>query len=343
MLNANDMLYGTTSLGGGGSCSRSRGCGAVFSLSLTGKYATLYGFPNSLAGEYPNTGLTDAGGTLYGTTWEGGSAGDGTVFSLSTSGQENTLYSFTGESDGASPAGDLIYVNGNLYGTAAGGGRCSWCGTVYEITTSGSVTVLHDFPSKLGDGDNPSSGLTAVHGKMYGTTYGGALGTIYSITTSGTEKVLYAFLGGAGGQFPHGLTNVNGTLFGTAGGGSKNDGIAYSATTTGKTKILYSFAGGTDGSNPVGDLVDNNGILYGVTSSGGGTGCGGSGCGTIFSLTTSGTEKVLYSFSGGSAGADPDSTLVLAKGALYGTTLYGGDGGKLDCKSGCGVAFSLSL
>ena len=79
--------------------------------------------------------------------------------------------------------------------------------------------------------------------------------------------------------------------------------------------VLYSFTGGTDGSTPVAGLVqDAQGNLYSTTYEGGGTGCGGSGCGTVFKLDTSGKETVLYSFTGtGGDGANPLAGLVLAR------------------------------
>src|ERR1039458_3780536 len=62
------------------------------------------------------------------------------------------------------------------------------------------------------------------------------------------------------------------------------------------------------------------------------------GGGTVFELTPSAggwTEKIIYSFTGGSDGGLPDSLLLGQDGNLYGTTYYGGDGG------GGGVIFQL--
>jgi hypothetical protein len=51
-------------------------------------------------------------------------------------------------------------------------------------------------------------------------------------------------------------------------------------------------------------------------------------CGTIFTITTAGVEKVIYSFKGGSKdGWTPFSSLVRDfSGNLYGTTHHGGSG-----------------
>ena len=51
---------------------------------------------------------------------------------------------------------------------------------------------------------------------------------------------------------------------------------------------------------------------------------GGKGDGTVFSISTTGTEKVLYRFRGNKDGANPSASLIAVKGLLYGTTEYGG-------------------
>jgi len=85
--------------------------------------------------------------------------------------------------------------------------------------------------------------------------------------------------------------------------------------------VLYTFTGSSDGKNPFGGVVqDAIGNLYGTTEFG-----GSSGSGVVFELDNSGTETVLYSFTGGSDGAYPFSTLLRdATGNLYGTALKGG-------------------
>jgi uncharacterized repeat protein (TIGR03803 family) len=67
------------------------------------------------------------------------------------------------------------------------------------------------------------------------------------------------------------------------------------------------------------------GNLYGTTFAGGSYVCSG-GCGTVFKLTPSGTETVLYRFTGGD-GANPTAGLIAdASGNLYGTTNGSGSG-----------------
>jgi uncharacterized repeat protein (TIGR03803 family) len=193
---------------------------------------------------------------------------------------------------------------------------------------SGSYQELYAFHPRR-DGIHPAAGLLNVRGTLYGTTTAGGFsrnGTIYSISTSGVEKVLYRFRGGSDGSDPRsGLIDVKGRLYGTTeNGGSSNDGTVYSVSLSGREKVLYAFKGGADGANPQAGLVDVNGVLYGTTFDDGGTGCAG-GCGTVFSLSTSGQETVLHSFSGGfTDGGRPDSALVDVNGVLYGTTESGG-------------------
>jgi uncharacterized repeat protein (TIGR03803 family) len=108
-----------------------------------------------------------------------------------------------------------------------------------------------------------------------------------------------------------------------------------------KYKTLYQFTDGHDGGQPSAGLTfDHNGNLYGTTCCGGDSS---QGDGTVFELTRSDkgwTESVLYSFSGGKDGADPDASVIFdANGNLYGTTANGGNS---NCSFGCGVVFQLT-
>jgi uncharacterized repeat protein (TIGR03803 family) len=101
---------------------------------------------------------------------------------------------------------------------------------------------------------------------------------------------------------------------------------------------VYSFTGGTDGGDPATPLTfDNAGNAYGTTAAGGDFDLG-----TVFMLTPTGQETVLYSFTGGSDGQDPHGGVTLdSAGNLYGTTVAGGSGG-LCAGDGCGVVFELT-
>jgi uncharacterized repeat protein (TIGR03803 family) len=188
------------------------------------------------------------------------------------------------------------------------------------------------------NGDSPTASLIDVNGTLYGTTEGGGtsgLGTVFSITAGGTEKVLHSFGTGSDGSSPHAsLINVKGTLYGTTvAGGTNGAGTVFSITRGGTEKVLYSFRGGhggSDGADPAASLIEVKGTLYGTTAFGGvysSYNCY-YGCGTVFTITPSGTETVLHSFGNGTDGAQPVASLIEINGTLYGTTLYGGADGQ---------------
>jgi uncharacterized repeat protein (TIGR03803 family) len=352
VIDKRGRLYGTT-YGGG-----SFGGGAAFALNLNTRAETvLYSFCSALNctdGENPVASLIDVKGTLYGTTQGGGSTGAGTAFAVDAkTGAETVLYTFCSQSncaDGQNPNPALIKVDGTLYGTTvAGGAYCGnghgGCGTVYSLDpNTGAETVLHSFGNGA-DGQHPDAGLIAVNGILYGTTGGGGstdnctdgCGTVFSVDPStSTEKVLYSFVAGADGANPAAdLIYENGMLYGATinGGGTACNGygcgtvFSINPNTDGE-HVLYSFCSQkscTDGTNPSASLITSNGKLYRTTSAGGGSGCNGSGCGTVFSISlTTGAEKVLYSFSGGTDGANPEDGLIEVNGILYGTTFDGG-------------------
>ncbi|MGB8909032.1 MAG: choice-of-anchor tandem repeat GloVer-containing protein [Candidatus Cybelea sp.] len=345
LIDVTGTLYGTTPAGG------ANGEGTVFAITTSGKETVLYSFGSGSGdGGHPAAGLTDVNGMLYGTTSGGGAGNQGTVFSITTSGAETVLHSFGSSGDGSYPYAGLTHVNGTLYGTTEEGGYYT-DGTVFSITTTGKEAVLHSFGDS-GDGAEPQADLINVNGTLYGTTFrGGAncdrsrglCGTVFSTTTSGTESVLHTFGKGSDGRLLRaGLINVKGRLYGTTqAGGKHDDGTVFSITTAGNEAVLHSFGGSGDAADPLAGLSNLKGTLYGTTYDGGGNGCfNGLGCGTVFSVTTTGTERVLYSFLGGSDGASPQARLINVNGTLYGTTSRGG----AHClkHGGCGAVFTLS-
>ncbi|HEV3091557.1 MAG TPA: choice-of-anchor tandem repeat GloVer-containing protein [Candidatus Cybelea sp.] len=374
LISANGTFYSSTEQGGGSGCQSGDGCGTVFSLSAAGAENVLYSFQGKPDGQYAKGGVVELNGVFYGTTQAGGQNGLGTFFKVTASGKETVLHSFgaavKGGYDGIDPYSGLIYVKaeGKFYGTTLEGGTGSCyggCGVIFSVTPSGKETVLHNLAGGE-DGDFPTASLLYSNGQLYGTTEiggggGGSActntssapvgcGTIFSLSTSGKEKVLYAFTGGSDGAFPStALIDINGTLYGTASGGGGNAkcggcGTVFSLSASGAFKALYSFAGAPkDGSTPLGGLTNVNGVLYGTTNQGGASSkCkpyGLTGCGAIFSVTTSGKEKMVYSFKDGQDGADPVETLLYSNGVLYGTTHNGGGG---SCSNGCGTVFSFS-
>jgi uncharacterized repeat protein (TIGR03803 family) len=111
------------------------------------------------------------------------------------------------------------------------------CGTVFEITPAGTLTVVHSFDKS--DGEYPAAPLIqATNGTFYGTTiYGGApgpcyisCGTIFSIIPGGTLTTLHSF-DDTDGENPGGglIQATNGTFYGTtSAGGASNGGTIFS-------------------------------------------------------------------------------------------------------------------
>jgi len=344
-------FYGTTLEGG------TYNAGTVFKITPSGTLITLHTFcsqPNCTDGHAPWGGLVQAtDGNFYGTTE--GSVGNvyGTVFSITPNGILTTLHTFEGSpADGAVPYAALVQgADGNLYGTTQAGGAnqscIEGCGTVFKITSSGTLTTLYSFCSQLNcaDGGQPLAGLVqATDGSFYGTTtLGGANndGTVFKITSSGTLTMLYSFCSQAncadGNSSNTGLVQgIDGNLYGVAVlGGANNAGTVFKITPTGSLTTLYSFDG-THGASPEGTLVQaTDGNFYGTTQDGGANGVG-----AIYEITPSGTLTTLYSFCSlphCDDGDSPFAGLVQAtNGNLYGTTPQGG------VNSGYGTVFSLT-
>lgn len=252
---------------------------------------------------------------------------------------ETVLYAFKTAPDGEYPFDRLISVKGTLYGTTNSGGSNTSFGTIFSMTAAGTEKTIYNFCSKSGctDGASPYAGLLHINGSFYGTTEAGGSsgnGTVFSIA-SGKEKVLHSFTGNDG-QNPQGdLIAINGTLYGTTNGGGANGiGTVFSVDpSSGAETVLHSFAGAVnDGSRPAAGLLNFHGTLYGTTSTGGSNSGG-----TVFSITTSGKEKIIYSFGGKSGDAgSPYGGLIAIKDTLYGTTQYGGG-------SNNGTVFSVTV
>jgi uncharacterized repeat protein (TIGR03803 family) len=188
-------FYGTTNQGG------AHNGGTVFRVTAAGTLTTIYTFcarTGCLDGFYPATGLIQAtDGNFYGTTTSGGHAACdvgytcGTIFKITPAGILTTLHAFD-RIDGRGPSILIQATDGNFYGETASGGdgkACFMgCGTVFRITSAGTLTTLYNFD--LTDGVGPGGGLVqATSGVFYGTTnHGGArcaeqgCGTVYALS-----------------------------------------------------------------------------------------------------------------------------------------------------------------
>ena len=252
--------------------------GTVFQVTCDGTLTTLasfvagtYGYPS---GAYPEAALTQGNdGNFYGTTAPS-DADDGTIFQVTTNGTLTTLtsFSFTGTNGETGKAALTLGKDGNFYGTTGGGGSGN-AGTIFQVTTSGTLTTMVSFSGT--NGASPVAALTLGNdGNFYGTTEGGgsgSVGTLFRVTTNGTLTTMVSFYGTNGANPEAALTLGNdGNFYGTtASGGSWNAGTIFQITTSGTLTTLVSF-NRTNGANPTAALIlGNDGNFYGITPGGG--------------------------------------------------------------------------
>jgi hypothetical protein len=363
-LGKNGVLYGTTQYGGTTATCTGGAAGTIFQrtppASPGGQWAesVLYTF-GSAAGSTPSdcfaepTASVTIGphGELYGTTYLGGPDGVGTVYELippsapGGSWTMTTLYAFdSATGDPQNPQGGLVLgAGGVLYGTvqfAGSSAACPFyglnygCGAVYSLTppvSPGGIwtyKTLYTFQGGSDDGAAPQTTLAlGPHGVLFGVTPAGGPGAL-----CGNNPFAPLVFG------PQ--STGCGTVFELDPPSSPN---GYWTET-----VLYGFQGKSDGGFPTG-VVYHDGVLDGTVTVGGDPKiCGGVGCGGVFRLTPptkaggSWTEKVLYSFTGGSDGLYPYAGLTVgADGSLYGTTRDGGNTSACAQNPGCGVVFEL--
>jgi uncharacterized repeat protein (TIGR03803 family) len=231
---ADGNFYATTRSGG------AFGKGALVQVTPSGSVTVLHSFTGGADGASPLGSLIQAtNGHFYGTTTSGGVSDFGTVFEMTPGGALNVLHTFTGGTDGAAPSAGLIHgSDGNFYGTTTAGGPAD-AGTVFQMTPSGTVTILHAFTGGTGGSGPGASLIQATDGNFYGTTLEGGwmtgcpplgCGTVFRMTVTGTVAVLHAFTGGTDGFRPAGslIQAFDGKLYGTTwGAGVPNAGIVF--------------------------------------------------------------------------------------------------------------------
>ena len=232
-------FYGISGTGG------PDGDGMIYKITPSGTLTTLDTFDGTNGFEIPYAGVSllqlptgnFLGVTPYGTQ---STNGCGSIFEMTPKGVLTTEYGFSNTSTfGCGQIGLVEGPDANFYGTATGGGTAN-DGVVFELSQSGTVTVLHSFcdESNCADGSNPTVGLLlGTDGNLYGTTlYGGAHGegVIYQITPDGAYQVLYNFCsqsGCADGGNSYGslMQGTDGNFYGatSTGGGSGNGGTVF--------------------------------------------------------------------------------------------------------------------
>jgi uncharacterized repeat protein (TIGR03803 family) len=286
IFDSSGNLYGTTIDGG------ANNLGAVFELTPntdgTWTATVLHDFAGD-DGASPQAGMVfDQGGSLYGTTAQGGDMncsggyGCGAVFQLTPAGDgtwtESVIYRFEAGKDGYMPGLLVFDAAGNLYSKAT---TATGAGLVFRLTPHSGGTwkfnVLHQFNTDKGGWD-PSDLVVDEQSNLYGTTYWkgtyGA-GTVFMLTpkTGGgwTYKTLYQFRGGKAGGFSGSgvVRDTAGSLYGTGLGGTHNKGVVFKLARNAGGKwqksIVYSF---TESHLFLGPrlLLDAGGNLYGVAT-----------------------------------------------------------------------------
>ena len=324
-------FYGTT----GGAVDS----GTVFKITPSGALTTLR---SVYCGDSENClhGLIQASdGHFYGTTESGGGTYEGTVFKITPAGALTTLHAFDCSTEGCVPTAGLIQAtDDNFYGTARFGGAADG-GTVFKMTPTGALTMLHAFDCSI-EGCSPRASLVqAADGNFYGTTErGGAAGqgTVFKMTPAGALTTLHSFECGTDGCSPRAslVQAADGNFYGTTErGGAADGGTVFTITPAGALTTLHSFDCRTEGCRSSASLIqagDDN--FYGTTQRGGLADGG-----TVFTMTPAGAVATLHSFICRTDGCSPRANLVLGgDGRIYGAATVDGPGG-------AGVLFRLTI
>jgi uncharacterized repeat protein (TIGR03803 family) len=322
------QLWGVTST------SAANGNGSIIKINEDeNSFGVAYSFVDS-TGSYPQGNLVKAAnGILYGMTNTGGANGEGVIFSFNLPGNTYTdVYDFN-DSTGSNPYGNLLLASdGNFYGMTQFGGAKGY-GVIFRFNTDfNTYSDIHDFNDTLGG--LPFGSLIQVNdSELYGMTYqggdtalnsGNGFGAIFSFNFyDSVYNVLYDF-NFNNGAFPRGnlIKASNGIFYGmTAQGGVDSEGVIFSINVNNNfVKILHNFTTAT-GAVSFGSLLQaGNGMLYGMTYSGGAKNEG-----VIFSIDTLGvTYNDIHDFDT-TNGANPYGSLIQASdGLLYGMTYNGG-------------------
>jgi uncharacterized repeat protein (TIGR03803 family) len=281
---ANGNFYGTTFTGG------ANNFGALFDIPSIGGTLTVQQSFDETAGEDPRGGLAmDSSGNFYGLTTAGGSNYNvGSIFKV-TDGTLQPLV-LLNETDGYEENAQVTLVlgnDGNFYGTTSSSGAPDYSGTIFNVTPSGTFTLLHAF-NGTSDGAGPEAGLVlGTDGNFYGTTpYEGANrdGVVFQFNpTTGTYTTIYSF-NGTYGSAPYAALTLgsDGNFYGTtSAGGANGQGTIFRITPAGAITDLYDFTA-SDGQGSIAGVIQHtNGTFYGSTFDGGSNSDG-----MVFSLNT---------------------------------------------------------
>jgi uncharacterized repeat protein (TIGR03803 family) len=219
----------------------------VYKRTPAGVFTTIHTFVSPDV--QPTSNLFQASdGNLYGTITLCALSGNrGCAYKVSTRGTYKNIYGFA-DPTGSSPCTGVIQgKNGKLYG-ATDGGRPLNEGNIYELTTAGVNTGLHDFNNSTDGACNPGAfpvvGLTQVtDGSLYGVNYGGGdanNGSIYKLTSANVFSVFLFPSNNIDGGQPYStlLQNTDGLVYGTTSGGGANSVGNFFSVDTGDAPFV---------------------------------------------------------------------------------------------------------
>jgi uncharacterized repeat protein (TIGR03803 family) len=242
---------------------------AVFPLLLAASAQTssptlskLFAFPCNSSdicpdGYFPISLIESADGNFYGAAAAGGTGlnAQGTIFKITPGGQLSVIYSFAESSNGSLPngsaPGSLVEgIDGFLYGTTSENGANGF-GTVFKLSKSGAIQVLHNFcgTENCSDGANPGFITQALDGNFYGAT-GPTLpptSVLYRMSPTGTFKALHTFdtKSQPDGAGVYGMVQApDGNFYGTTVAGEQfkpYNSVFRFDPTTGQYSILHGF------------------------------------------------------------------------------------------------------
>jgi uncharacterized repeat protein (TIGR03803 family) len=267
-------------------------------------------------------------GRLYGTTGFGGSYGKGVIFKQRTAGTGlEVVYNFSGPDGSNPPEGLTLATDGNFYATTGGGGAYGF-GVLFKFTSSGVLTVLHNFAADADGGFPYGPPIEAMDGNLYGVTFGNNGGapyaTIYKFALAGVFSTIYTFPSTQDAPVGPPLQAMNGNLYvaSVRGGAEQDCGAVFELTTAGTLVDTFNFDCSTLETAPVAPLLQlSDGTIYGMTEIGGSHNEG-----TIYTLGTAGAVTVIYDFgSTPTDGYSPQAGFTLGTdGNLYSATTQGG-------------------
>jgi len=181
-------FYGCSAAGGTSSD------GVIFKMTATGTVKVLHNFDGTDGTGCSYALVQASDGDFYGTAG-GGSDGFGVVFKITPGGTYTVIHNFNGTTDGSYPNSPLIQAtDGNLYGVTGSQGQVDY-GSIYKVTTGGTLTTLYTFTGGT-DGGIPQSALRQhTNGLLYGDTFMGGDLNCFTTIYYGGQVVLVAGCG----------------------------------------------------------------------------------------------------------------------------------------------------